>query len=130
MHFQFDAGKACIMGENAKFPLKRGQKRDIQTFSKLSSVRRAEPAILAFIPKFMPPHKKSLDQAGWGQGRLWEFCDIVWNFVCGLILRLSFYRQQICKPWLFVDHKFIMWQFFAKVLGIMAYQSIKKKLKY
>ena len=57
MHFQFDAGKACIMGENAKFPLKRGQ-RDIQTFSKLSSVRRAEPAILAFIPKFMPPHKK------------------------------------------------------------------------
>ena len=52
-------------------------------------------------------HKKPLDQAGWGQGQLWEFCDIVWTFMCGLIL-VSFYRGKICKMWQFIDHKFKM----------------------
>ena len=52
-------------------------------------------------------HKKPLDQAGWGQGQLWEFCDIVWTFTCGLIL-VSFYRGKICKMWQFIDHKFKM----------------------
>ena len=63
------------------FPSKQ-DKRIFKLFR--ASVRRADPAILAaFSPKFMP-HKKSLDQAGWGQGQLWEFCDIVWIFLCGL----------------------------------------------
>ena len=84
------------------FPSKQ-DKRIFKLFR--ASVRRADPAILAtFSPKFMP-HKKSLDQAGWGQGQLWEFCDIVWIFLCGLYsciftaTKFTTHTYFVCSAW-------------------------------
>ena len=65
-------GKLVSPMEMQNFPSKEDKRR----FKLFPNPPLQEPAILAFIPKFMP-HKKSLDQAGWGQGQLWEFCDIV-----------------------------------------------------